>query len=757
MMRALSFHTKCFLTVGVLGGLFGGAKLTFGQVTKSALEKRPLRVADAIGMTRIAGSPYPAVRPKTGFAIFSRDGSRFAIVLSKGNVEKNTNDYSLLVFRTADVSRGGNPRKLTSLSSSSNRLGIQDLEWSNNNDTIYFLGARGEEVTQIYSIRCSSGELTKITNHPTAVTSYAISEKDHTIVFTAETAEHELINEKVLHNGLHVAREAITDLIRGRIHDDYHAELFVRSQRSASEHRLKTMSPLGGELSARLLSPDGKYLIVKTDTTEVSPNWSEYEDTNIQTLFRRKQTKDFPTGFLRYELIDTQTGLTESVLDSPASYSSSDVIWSPDSKSFLLCGILLPLNVNDLVELRSRRSARFVVEVKVPNRTITTVAGEDLNPIRWDPRTNTVAFQGRQNPPGEGSMTKTVYYRKTGDSWEQISDTTPTGRDIRPDIVAEQDLNLPPKIIAIEPKTKQRTVLLDLNPQFAELAFGKVEEIGWKDVTGNPVGGGLYFPVNYNAGEKYPLVIQTHGFESHTFVMDGSHFTASAAQQLAGRGIVVLQIKDIFYDSLDTPQEAERALRAYESAIEYLNQRGIIDPARIGLTGFSRTCLYVKYALTHSSRRFAAALVADGVDAGYFQYLMYYNIDPNPASEFDSIIGGAPFGAGLGLWIKNSPGFLLDRVQTPLEIQALGRESLLSEWEWFEGLKRLDKPVDLVYLPTGTHILLKPWDRLISQQGAVDWFCFWLKGEEDSSPAKVEQYVRWRALRAQLGSSSAPN
>jgi len=29
----------------------------------------------------------------------------------------------------------------------------------------------------------------------------------------------------------------------------------------------------------------------------------------------------------------------------------------------------------------------------------------------------------------------------------------------------------------------------------------------------------------------------------------------------------------------------------------------------------------------------------------------------------------------------------------------------------------------------------------------VDWFCFWLKGEEDTDPAKVEQYVRWRELR----------
>jgi len=29
----------------------------------------------------------------------------------------------------------------------------------------------------------------------------------------------------------------------------------------------------------------------------------------------------------------------------------------------------------------------------------------------------------------------------------------------------------------------------------------------------------------------------------------------------------------------------------------------------------------------------------------------------------------------------------------------------------------------------------------------VDWYCFWLKGEEDHDPGKAEQYRRWRAMR----------
>jgi hypothetical protein len=107
-------------------------------------------------------------------------------------------------------------------------------------------------------------------------------------------------------------------------------------------------------------------------------------------------------------------------------------------------------------------------------------------------------------------------------------------------------------------------------------------------------------------------------------------------------------------------------------------------------------------------------------------------------------------------WLKVSPAFLMDRIETPLRIQTLYPDSLLGEWHWFSGLTRLGKPVEMIYIPEGTHVLEKPWDRMVSQQGNVDWFCFWLKGEEDPDPAKAEQYKRWRDLRA-LVAKAAPN
>jgi len=86
-------------------------------------------------------------------------------------------------------------------------------------------------------------------------------------------------------------------------------------------------------------------------------------------------------------------------------------------------------------------------------------------------------------------------------------------------------------------------------------------------------------------------------------------------------------------------------------------------------------------------------------------------------------------------------------VKTPLRIEAFGPGSLLGLWDWHSALSILKKPVDVIYFPHATHLLTKPSERIVSQQGSVDWFCFWLKGEEDPDPAKAEQYKRWSELR----------
>src|SRR5205807_7980587 len=110
------------------------------------------------------------------------------------------------------------------------------------------------------------------------------------------------------------------------------------------------------------------------------------------------------------------------------------------------------------------------------------------------------------------------------------------------DVTIEEDLNLPPKIYATD-HSGRKTLLMDLNPDFASLQFGKVELVEWNVTPKLKVKGGLYFPPDYREGQKYPVVIQTHGFTEKRFSMDGLNEWSNgyAARPLAAEGFVVLQ------------------------------------------------------------------------------------------------------------------------------------------------------------------------------------------------------------------------
>jgi dipeptidyl aminopeptidase/acylaminoacyl peptidase len=184
----------------------------------------------------------------------------------------------------------------------------------------------------------------------------------------------------------------------------------------------------------------------------------------------------------------------------------------------------------------------------------------------------------------------------------------------------------------------------------------------------------------------------------------------------------------------------------YEGAIDHFARKGMIDPRRVGIVGWSRTTFYIDYTLTHSTRWFAAAATADGSDNGYFQYLALSNYRPEYDLEFESMNGGLPFGAGLRHWLSRAPGFNLNKVSTPIRITAMRSLSVLLGWEWYAGLSRLGKPAEFVLLPDGEHMLTKPRERLLLQQSTVDWFDFWLNGRENLDHENAEQYRRWERL-----------
>jgi dipeptidyl aminopeptidase/acylaminoacyl peptidase len=715
--------------------------------------KRRITVKDTIEMTEFADRGYfLGGTPSSPVAIFSPDRKRFLIRLKKGDVERNAVEYRLLLFETNDVFRSPNGKLLVTMSSSSNREAIQEVRWLDNR-SIVFLGENIDELSQVYRADIATMRTVQLTHHPAAVVSYDISRDGREIVYEAAPSPEQLLaTEEVRRNGVVITSQTLDELLsNGGARDDprIDRELFIQrfghSAVQVPTHDFLT------EYLPLVLSPDGRFAILAAYLGKVPDGWERYEDSVLRRYIVEKRKPGTLSNVEQYMLVNLEQATIAPLLDAPKAWMDEGVAWSRDGRSVILSGTYLPLDGEDPNEEGERRIHPFVVEVEIPSRRIHGITGERRFISHWDDEAARITLEpGYGAPRGPSEI-----FEKVGDEWRPIPAST--GEESKGQLLEvslKEDRNSAPMIYVKDGRTGKRSLLLDLNPQFREFSLGNVETVKWRATDGHEVGGGLYFPPDYQPGHRYPLVIQTHGYEEDRFWMNGPWNSAFAAQPLAAQGIMVLQVGDSITPGEDrkyvnTPSEGPRRMAAFEGAIDELDRRGLIDRDRVGIIGFSRTVFQVAFTLTNSRYRFRAATLADGFEGGYLSYLLW------KIADYEGINGGVPVGPGLRSWLEKSPAFRIETVSSPVRLEYYGPLHFLGGWQWFSLLSILDKPVDLVWLPRGAHLLVKPWERLASQQGNVDWFQFWLL---DGKTCRVEDGKtcdRWRSLAA-LQNGKAP-
>ncbi|MEQ1812592.1 MAG: hypothetical protein ABL889_21880, partial [Terricaulis sp.] len=315
--------------------------------------------------------------------------------------------------------------------------------------------------------------------------------------------------------------------------------------------------------------------------------------------------------------------------------------------------------------------------------------------------------------------------------------------------------NDPPKLVA-STAGRSRT-LLDPNAYLQAFGLPQWRTLDWRDEDGRNWRCGLLTPESARR-RRLPLIIQTHGYSSSRYLIDGPFSTAFAAQNLAAHGFAVVQLADV-----RTPpeQEAQIYLAAYEHLIDELHGTGVIDHDLVGLVGFSRTCFHVAHAMVFSRFPIRAVVASDGVDMGYSQYLAWLRgMSPAWPQSFEQIYGGAPFfetdgATNARAWVDEAPHFHLSRTHAALRVEVTEQDQAMLGWELFAGMRRLGLPAEYVIYNHGDHELSRPRQRRASLQGTVDWMRFWLKGEADNDPTKAGQYERWRAMRAERSDVTA--
>lgn len=715
-------------------------------VAQCSAGQRRVTVADGIEMGEFA-PPVPAPFPDPDQSwLFSPDGSRFSVIVRRGDLSNNTVQYTLFVF-SAFSARSQRPVTSLTMASNSNHPAIADLHWLPDNRTLLFLGERPDSPAQIYSFDSDTRSLRPLTHQPTSIVRFDASDDGRVLVFDEDPVARDFLRtgQTARHGFLVKGEELSTLLLSGyrRSAARYSFEsrdVFVK----VGKRRPQKIALNDGVWPILSLSvaPNGRYALLETMVRQLPEGWKRYQEPVLHEFATAPKLPGAYSLIRTYRLVDTATGQVSSLLESPKDWPQNGVFWIDEGRSLVVSHSYLPLEGVSAPVREERENHTAVVEIALPSRKLTIVDGEALTATAWNPKTAELVLSGKDG-------IRRVY-KRTGTGWQGVLATETPALPRPPRLELVEDLNLPPSLWLSDASGAQRVMILDPNPQFHSFCFGHVRPLEWKASDGRSMTGGLYLPPDYTPGRRYPLVIQTHTFEPHQFRIDGPWHSGYAGQALAAREIVVLQLTN--QRSGDgTPEEAPRAMAAYESAIDYLAGQGIVDPGRVGILGFSRSVYRVSYTLTHSKYPFRAATLADGVDGSYFQAVAFANTEGPDATALN---GAPPWGAGLSRWIEHSPLFNIDRISCPIRIEAYGMNSLLTMWPWYSLLMQREMPVDLILLPDAPHEIVKPWERLVSQQGDVDWFAFWLGGAEDPSPAKAAQYDRWRRFRMLLAKHS---
>ena len=324
-----------------------------------------------------------------------------------------------------------------------------------------------------------------------------------------------------------------------------------------------------------------------------------------------------------------------------------------------------------------------------------------------------------------------------------------------------QGLNQPPDVYASGP-SGQRTRLTELNPQVKTGGWGSMRPYTWHDRAGRQWEGGLMSTPDMDNSGPRPLIIQTYGFSPDRFYLDGANNTEGFTSAFAGRaflrdGILVLAMP--FLAKGVSPLQGQDVFRLSDDgvrgAIDALVKEGRVDPARVGIMGWSATGATVLNLLTFGDVPIRAATSADGDANTLWTMTVAYGSMDVLWGDLEKTNGGPPFGDTLANWVQHDPALHTDCVRTALRIESYG-PWVGPYWDVYAMLRRQSKPVEMIVIPSGEHSLLGPGDRMASLQGNVDWYGFWLAGKTRTAPllasetteSVAAQYARWEQMAA---------
>lgn len=284
------------------------------------------------------------------------------------------------------------------------------------------------------------------------------------------------------------------------------------------------------------------------------------------------------------------------------------------------------------------------------------------------------------------------------------------------------------------------TALTDLNPQVHDWILPQIEHITWTGADGDEVGGILELPAGYDAAKDgpLPLVVEIHGGPTASTRYRLRLWIYGRAL-LASKGYALLSPNyhgsegygDAFLEKL-IGRENEIEVTDILTGVDHLVARGIADPERMGVMGWSNGGYLTNCVITKAPGRFKAA----SSGAGVLDMVIQWATEDTPGHVIN-FAKGLPW-TSREHYIASSPLYELHKVTTPTLIHVGGRDARVPPAHsraLYRALHHyLGVPCELLVYPGEPHGLTTARNRMAKVAWDLAWFERYILGKKDAEP-----------------------
>ena len=298
-----------------------------------------------------------------------------------------------------------------------------------------------------------------------------------------------------------------------------------------------------------------------------------------------------------------------------------------------------------------------------------------------------------------------------------------------------EDFDVSPNYFTAGADLKDPHQVSDTNPFQKDYAWGHSELIDYKNERGERSQAALFYPANYEAGKKYPMIVYIYEIVSnvvHRYNVPSDRSPYSPAV-FTSKGYFVYE-PDITYRPRDP---GVSAVQSVVPAVKKVIDMGMVDAKKIGIMGHSWGAYQTCFLATNTNLFAAAVAGAPLTDLVSMYGSVYWNSGIPETGHYET----GQERMEVTLWddpqayIRNSPVFTLPKMTAPLLV-AFGDKDGAVDWhqgiEMYNMARRLGKEMVLLVYAGENHSLAKKPNQIDYHNRIVDWFDHYLAG----APAK---------------------